>query len=143
MVTGWSYLVASNGVPASCISCTRTFPREVTRSEMCVSLPSDHSGISGTVTEPSHSPARLFMVVKDFCASDGTGATEDFCVSDWARVTVQSDSRTTDSIKRWDFMFILLVTSYFLCFSARGIRWRTQLRAISSNGPPRVTYCYS
>src|SRR5271169_1194849 len=127
MVTGWSYLVASNGVPASCISCTRTFPREVTRSEMCVSLPSDHSGISGTVTEPSHSPARLFMVVKDFCASDGTGATEDFCVSDWARVTVQSDSRTTDSIKRWDFMFhspgyfifsLLLGQGYSLAYSA-------------------------
>src|SRR5208282_2726659 len=97
MVTGWSYLVASNGVPASWNSCTRAFPREVTRSERCIGLPPDISGISGTVTGPSHSPARLFMVVKDFCASD------------WEKATVESDSRTTDSIKRWDFIFILLL----------------------------------
>src|SRR5260370_14525071 len=105
MVTGWSYLVASNGVPASCISCTRTFPREVTRSERCVGLPPDISGISGTVTGPSHSPARLFTVVKDFCASDGRGATQDFCASDWAKATVATATRTTNSIKRSDFMF--------------------------------------
>src|SRR5208282_1414217 len=94
MVTGWSYLVASNGVPASWNSCTRAFPREVTRSERCIGLPPDISGISGTVTGPSHSPARLFMVVNDFCASDGTGATDDFCASDWAKAAVQSNIRT-------------------------------------------------
>jgi len=32
-------------------------------------LPPDISGTSGTVTGPSHSPARLLMVAKDFCAS--------------------------------------------------------------------------
>src|ERR1019366_1981896 len=72
IVTGWSYFVASNGVPASWNSCTRAFPREVTRSEACIGLPPDISGISGTVTGASHSPARVFMVVKDFCASDST-----------------------------------------------------------------------
>src|SRR5208282_3395808 len=116
MVTGWSYLVASNGVPASWNSCTRAFPREVTRSERCIGLPPDISGISGTVTGPSHSPARLFMVAKDFCASDVTGAMEAFCasdlsMSDWAKATVESDIRTTDSIKRRDFMFLLLKAS--------------------------------
>src|ERR1700722_1896641 len=108
MVTGWSYLVASNGVPASWNSCTRAFPREVTRSERCILAP-DISGASGTVTGPSHSPARFFRVVKDFCASDGTAATEDFSaldfsMSDCAKATVESDIRTTDSIKRRDFM---------------------------------------
>src|SRR3984893_10644895 len=107
MVTGWSYLVASNGVPASWNSCTRTLPREVTRSERCILAP-DISGASGTVTGPSHSPARLFMVAKDFCASDGAGATEDFCASDCAKTTVVSNIRPTNSIKRWDFMWILL-----------------------------------
>src|ERR1700686_2825458 len=104
MVTGWSYFVASNGVPASWNSCTRTFPREVTRSEACI-LPPDISGISGTVTGPSHSPARLLMVVKDFCASDSTGATEDFCASCCAKATVESDIRTTDSTQRRHFIF--------------------------------------
>src|SRR5258708_4784824 len=103
MVTGWSYLVASNGVPASWSSCTRTFPREVTRSERCI-LPPDICGASGTVTVPSHSPARLLMDAKDFCASDGTGATG-FCASVWAKIKVESDIRITDSIIRSDFMF--------------------------------------
>ena len=49
------------------------------------------------------------MVVKDFCASDGTGATEDFCGSDCAKtITVESDSRTTGNVIRRDFIFILL-----------------------------------
>src|ERR1700686_3541543 len=104
MVTGWSYFVASNGVPASWNSWTRTFPRDVTRMERCI-LPPDICGISGTVTGPSHSPARLFTVVKDFCASDGTGTTEDFCASDCVKAMVESDSKTTDSIKPTDFMF--------------------------------------
>src|ERR1035437_5026771 len=81
--------------------------------ERCIGLPPDISGISGTVTGPSHSPARVFMVAKDFCASDGTAATEDFCASDCAKATVESDIRTTDSIKRRDFMLILLKLLYF------------------------------
>src|ERR1700686_1785453 len=113
MVAGWSYFVASSGVPASCISCTRTFPREVTRSEAWIGLPSDICGISGTVTGPSHSPARLFMVAKDFCASDGAGATEDFCASDCAKTTVVSASRATHGIKRRDFMIVLLKASQY------------------------------
>src|SRR3979411_1460800 len=108
MVTGWSYLVASNGVPDAFNSCTSVFPREVTRIETWSGLPPDISGTSGTLTGPSHSPARLFMVAKDFCASDDIGAAEDFCTSVWAKATVDSEIRTTDSIKRWDFMFILL-----------------------------------
>src|SRR5580700_1121003 len=103
MVTGWSYFVASSGVPASCISCTRTFPREVTRSEMCIGLPPDISGISGTLTEPSHSPARVFMVVKDFCAADGTGAAEDVCASCWAKAMLVS-AKTKVSAKQRRFM---------------------------------------
>src|SRR5580658_386769 len=130
MVTGWSYLVASNGVPASCISCTRTFPREVTRSERCIALPPDISGISGTLTGPSHSPARLFMVAKDFCASDSTGATEDFCASDWpdcAKATVVRDSKTRDSIKRTGFIFLLLGLLYL------GSRFSCSDRSVSDH----------
>jgi hypothetical protein len=93
-------------------------PREVTRSEACMGLPPDISGISGTVTGPSHSPARLLMVVKDFCASVCTGATEDFwasvfCSSCCAKATVESDIRTTDSIKLRDFILVLLIVLYF------------------------------
>src|SRR5271169_2935171 len=102
---GWSYFVASNGVPASWNSCTIAFPREVTRSERCIGLPPDISGISGTVTGPSHSPARVFMVAKDFCASEGTAATEDFCASVCAKAIEESDIRTTASVNRRDFIF--------------------------------------
>jgi hypothetical protein len=49
------------------------------------------------------------MVVKDFCASDGTGATEDFGASDCAKATmVASDIKTTDSIEPSDFIFFSL-----------------------------------
>src|SRR5580698_3348945 len=99
MVTGWSYLVASNGVPASCISCTSAFPLEVTRSETCILAP-DISGASGTVTTPSHSPARLFKVVKDFCASDGVVATS-------AAKAVAATRRNKREIAMRDFMLIL------------------------------------
>src|SRR6267143_1523939 len=138
MVIGWSYFVASSGVPASWNSCTRTFPREVTRSEACIGLPPDISGISGTVTGPSHSPARLFMVAKDFCASGGTGATEDFCRSDCAKATVESDIRTTDSTKRRDFMFHSPLEVHFFSslLSVQG-----SLASISSDEPEQ--YCYS
>src|SRR6202051_4370628 len=127
MVTGWSYFVASSGVPASCISCTRTFPREVTRSEAWIGLPSDICGISGTVTGASHSPARPFMVAKDFCASDGAGATEDFCASDCAKAAMETNSRTADILKRRDFMFILL--KEFILEPGQGY----SLTSISSN----------
>src|SRR5208283_2806926 len=109
MVTGWSYLVASSGVPASWSSCTSALPLEVTRMEMWRGLPSDISGISATVAEPSHSPARDFMVAKAFCASDGAGAVEDmcgsgFCVCDWAKATVESAIKATESIERRECM---------------------------------------
>src|SRR6266496_3675984 len=100
MVTGWSYLVASSTVPASCISCTSALPREVTRNEISESdFPISCIGGS-TVTGPCHFPAKVFMVSKDFCASD-FGAVV-FCASVWAKATAVSASRTT--IKRWDFM---------------------------------------
>src|SRR5712691_3668038 len=124
MVTGWSYLVASNGVPASWNSCTSACPREVTRSEACIGLPPDICGISGTVTAPSHSPARLFMVVKDFCASD--------C----AKARVERHIRTTDSRKRWDVMFILLKESHFFFDIGPGLfAGGLSCEAISSMNP--------
>src|SRR5437016_1361569 len=92
------------------------FPLEVTRRERCIGLPPDISGISATVTGPSHSPARLFMVVKDFCASDGTGAAEDFCASDWvaaasaARAVAVIKTNTTESAMR-GFMFMFSLFS--------------------------------
>src|SRR5258708_32461063 len=101
--------------------------------------------MSWKVTVPSHSPARLFMDAKDFCASDGTGATDfcasvwatGFCASDCAKATVESDIRTIDirsrdSIKRRDFMFHSpLRVHFFFAFGASVIRWRTQLRSNS------------
>ena len=48
------------------------------------------------------------MVVKDFCASDGTGAAEDMCASDCAKAKVASDIKTTDSIEPSDFIFFSL-----------------------------------
>src|SRR5580704_2597595 len=104
MVTGWSYLVASNGVAASCISCTSAFPLEVTRSERCILAP-DISGASATVTGPSHSPARLFMVVNDFCASDGTGV-----AASTAKAVAAIRTNRTESAMR-DFILILLLIS--------------------------------
>src|SRR2546425_9625152 len=62
-------------------------------------------------------PASVFIVSKDFCASEfGAGVSTalyacvsdwgtDFCASDCAKATVESDIRPTDSIKRRDFMF--------------------------------------
>src|SRR5438270_12792672 len=53
-----------------------------------------HLGLlRAAVTWPSHVPARVFNLSKDFCASV------------WAKARVESDIRTTDSIKRRDFMF--------------------------------------
>src|ERR1700676_200376 len=100
------------------------FPREVTRRERCIGLPPDISGISGTVTGPSHSPARVFMVAKDFCAADRTGATEDFCASDCAKATGESISRVMESTKERDFIFHSPRTAYFsFCSQTKVIGW--------------------
>src|SRR5215469_14913299 len=108
MVTGWSYLVGSNGVPASCISCTSALPREVTRREICPTVPSFISGCGGsTVIGPFHVPARDFSWVKDFCASEGAGWFAEVCISCWASAMVARHSRTKASRNR-SFIFILL-----------------------------------
>src|SRR5579862_9550828 len=97
MVTGWSYFAGSRGVPDSCISWTRAFPREVTRSEIWTGLSEDISGCGGlTVTGPSQVPARVLSWSNDFWAS----------VS--ARAAVVSSSRAAKNRQRKDFIFGLL-----------------------------------
>jgi hypothetical protein len=62
-----------------------------------VIVPFPIPGCGGSVvTGPCQEPANVFSSAKDFCASD--------C----PKAMVECDSRTTDSIKRWDFMFILI-----------------------------------
>src|SRR5215469_5301637 len=108
MVTGWSYLVGSSGVPASCISCTSALPREVTRREICPIVPSFISGWGGsTVIGPFHVPARDFSWVKEFCAAEGAGWVAEVCISCWASAIVARPSRTI-AIRNRDFMLILL-----------------------------------
>src|SRR5437879_12730771 len=70
-------------------------PMEVTRSDTCKGLPSNLT---------SQLPAIGFNLSKDFCASD--------C----ARAMVESDIRTTVSIKRRDLIFILLKSFFFRAF---------------------------
>src|SRR5437016_12481451 len=80
-------------------------------------MSSPHFGFGGSIfTVPCQLPARVFIMSKDFCASD-LGASgfctpelcvSDLCASDCAKVMVESNIRTADSIKRRDFMFILL-----------------------------------
>src|SRR3954468_6778321 len=77
----------------------RALPMEVTRNETCISLPSISGAFGSVVTFPSHVPARLFNLSKDFCASD--------C----ATAMVESPIRTAHSTKRSDFMFDLLIHS--------------------------------
>jgi hypothetical protein len=65
------------------------------------------------------------MVVKDFCASEGTGVPEDICASRCAKTTLESDIRTsdirtTDSAQRRDFMFDSPQQVDFSRFAARG-----------------------
>src|SRR5689334_8126233 len=67
--------------------------------------------MSGTTTAPSHSPAKVLMVAKDFCASDSTGATEGFCASDCAKAKAENNSSVIGSIRQRDFMIILLELS--------------------------------
>src|ERR1700730_2320679 len=80
------------------------FPMEVVRRETCMSWPSMSPFGGRVVTRPSQEPVRVFNLSKDFCASD------------WAKATVESDIRTTDSRKRRDFMvsFSLAVISFLL-----------------------------
>src|SRR5260370_2918033 len=72
--------------PVDFISSMSAFPMEVTRSETCRGSPS---------SVPCHEPARVCNLSNDFCASD------------WSKARVESDSRTTDSTKRRDFMVAL------------------------------------
>src|SRR4051794_37689558 len=63
-------------------------------------------------------PARVFIVSKDFCASDfGASA---FFVSFCAKIIVDSDTTTTSSVNRWDFMFVLLKNSFVVLRSVPG-----------------------
>src|ERR671923_283894 len=73
-----------SGLSAPVISCMSALPVEVTRSETYMGLPSK---------VPSQEPVRVFILSKDFCAS--------VC----AKVTVESDIKTANNIKRGDFMF--------------------------------------
>src|SRR5947209_8849704 len=110
MVTGWSYFAGSSGVPASWNSCTRTFPREVTRIETCSGLMSTFADTGRSVfTGPSQSPARLFMVSKDVCASDfdaGVLGASILWAADWAKVGVETSSRTADSVRQRDVVSV-------------------------------------
>src|SRR5580658_1379107 len=109
MVTGWSYLAASSGVPASCISWTSAFPLDVTRIEMCEVTPFEISGCGGsTVTGPSQFPARVFIVSKDFCASGDATWSAALCASCCAKATVVRDIRATNNMVQMDFMYFLL-----------------------------------
>src|SRR6266852_727386 len=108
-------VIGSSGLPAPVISCMSVLPMEVTRNDTCMSLPSLADCCVTVVTWPFHEPDSVFIVSNDFCASDcATG----FCASDWAKA-VESDTRTTDSTKRRDFMFhFSLRSSFLLCFRA-------------------------
>src|SRR5574340_20017 len=105
MVTGWS------GIPETDNSCTSAWPLEVTRSENCANLPSTVGSCGKVVSWPTHEPARVFSLSKDFCASDGTTGVcmsecaGGFCASDCANAKVESNIRTTDRTKHRDFMF--------------------------------------
>src|SRR6059058_2929110 len=86
-------VIGSSGRPPPVISCRSALPIDVTRRVTCMDLPSI-SACGGTVaTLPSHVPARVLSLSKDFCASD--------C----ANAVAESDIRTTDSIKRSVFIF--------------------------------------
>src|SRR5215469_13974553 len=111
MVTGWSASLLSVasffGLPV--ISCLIALPLEITCRSTRMIL-----GMSGTggfvVPRPSQTPARVFSLSKDFCASD-FGASDwaaGLCDSDWARAMVESDNRAIGSIIRNDFISILL-----------------------------------
>jgi len=56
-------------------------------------LPSISACCGTVVTWPSHVPARVFILSKDFCRSD------------WAKAKLESDIRATDSIRGTDLVF--------------------------------------
>src|SRR6185312_9265246 len=89
------------------ISCTRALPLEVTRSETCIS-PGSILGFGGSrVARPCQVPARVFSLVKAFCASD-SGAAAWLC----AKSKVENEISTTNNVVRSYFMgFISLIFS--------------------------------
>src|ERR1700689_406300 len=96
-------VIGSSGLPAPVISCMIAFPIDVTRSDACTCLLSI-SGLGGCVlTVPSHEPAKVFSLSKDFCASDGCAP--DIFSSIWAKASIDTDIRAATNIHRRDFMF--------------------------------------
>jgi hypothetical protein len=72
------------------------------------------------------------MVVKDFCASDGKGAKEDFCGSDWAKAVAAIRTNKTESAMR-GFMFCVLLFSFSM--QLRKSLWRTRFQQQLSSWP--------
>src|SRR5579863_4027993 len=92
-------------------------PRDVMRNETwTLSILSDLSDLSALIsgmagsmmTGPSQLPATVFNLSKDFCASD------------WAKATAESEIRNTASTKRTDFIGILLKQSIWTCSGLGG-----------------------
>src|SRR5215470_1064732 len=108
MVIG-SSLAGSSGVPGFFISCTRAFPRDVTRSETQPSPPMPACGGS-TLSAPFQVPARLFSRAKDISALD-------FCAADCAETATTATVESAPisiavSAKRTDFMVVLLKVKF-------------------------------
>src|ERR1041385_2602611 len=112
MVTGWSLslALAPSAFGLLIISCLSALPLESTCRSTCIV-----SGMSGTggvvVPWPSHVPARVFSLSKDFCASDfgALGWAGCLWASAWAKAIVESDNTARESIMRSDFMSDLLL----------------------------------
>src|ERR1051325_9748450 len=86
---------------------------EVARIVTCTDFPWTSDG-GVVVTVPNQEPARVFIVAKDFCASESTGEGEDMCMSDCPKADMQSDIRTAGTVKRPNFMDFLL-KRFLLC----------------------------
>src|SRR6267154_3395274 len=69
---------------------------EATRSETFASVPSMSACCGTVVTGPSQEPARVFILSKDFCASD------------WAKAVAAIRTNRRESAMR-DFMFSVLL----------------------------------
>src|SRR5258706_13933771 len=113
--------MGSSGSLSDVMSCISVWPRETTRNVTFESMPSTWGTVGGFM-RPSHEPSRVFILSKASCASDlgaGVLGASILCTSDSANTTVERDiktereSKTGDSIKRTDFIFILL-TSFLL-----------------------------
>src|ERR1051326_4279977 len=111
MVTGWSASLPS--VPSAfglpIISCLSALPLESTCRSTC--MVSGMSGTGGVVVPwPSHVPARVLSLSKDFCASDfgALGWAGCLWASAWSRAIVESDNTARESIMRSDFILNLL-----------------------------------